>query len=124
MKAALTVLGLICALTVPGIAAAEERIDHYDAREAASLEEAVANFSTYNDRLAGILDKGDLSDSDLESVHELTYTLENALERIREDLDDLAETLEALHVVSEEHDAAATRRHGADYLKAARTVIP
>lgn len=103
---------------------AEERVDHYAAREPATLQDAVTDFSEFNEKVAAVLARPELGSTDFEEVHELTYTLENALAKIRGELNDLADTLEALHLASEEHKVEATRTHGTAYLKAARTLVP
>ncbi|WP_142894849.1 DUF6746 family protein [Denitrobaculum tricleocarpae] len=113
----------LCAVTA-GRGHAEERVDHYAAREPANLQEAVMDFSAFNEKVAAVLARSELGSNDFEEIHELTYTLENALARIRGDLKDLADTLEALHLASEEHQSEATRAHGTAYLKTARTVVP
>lgn len=103
---------------------ASDRVQHYEAKSAATLEEAVAHFAEYNAELASVLERKTLEAADLEAVHEITYTLENALERMRQDMAELADTLEALHLASEDHDEAATREQGAAYLASARTLVP
>ena len=101
----------------------EERVEHYKGLPAETLDDAVTNFSEHNTRLASVLEKSELTGEDLQTVHELTYTLENALEKINADLTALAETLEALHVASETDDPEGTKTHGAAYLKTAQTII-
>jgi len=103
---------------------ASDRVQHYEAKSAATLAEAVANFAEYNDELAAVLERETLEAKDLEAIHEITYTLENALERMRQDMAGLADTLEALHLASEDHDEAAAREQGAAYLASARTLVP
>lgn len=122
-KSAVAIVASVFVLA-SGAAVAGERVDHYGAKEAATLEEAVANFAEYNAKLSAVLEKSELESADLETIHELTYTLETALAKIRDDLGSLAETLEALHLASEAHQTPATRNHGAAYLKTAETVIP
>jgi hypothetical protein len=117
-------LALIIGLAGPGAALATEGAVHYEGEPAETLEQAVANFSEYNARLSAVLEKGELTAEDMETVHELTYTLENALQTIDQELAELAETLEAMHLASESQDAGSTSQHGADYLNTARTVIP
>ena len=124
-------LALAAALTVPlalgagpALAHGDERVDHYEAREAATLQEAVANFSEYNTKLAEVLARSELGASDFEEVHELTYTLENALAKIRDDLSGLADTLEALHLASEDHTLEETLAYGEAYLETAQTLVP
>lgn len=105
-------------------AAADDPIAHFKGKPAETLAEAVANFSEYNARLAEILEAQELTALDLGAIHELTYTLEIALEKINEELAELADTLEELHVASETADYDGARSHGAAYLETARTVIP
>lgn len=124
-------LALAAALTVPlalgagpALAHGDERVDHYEARESATLQEAIANFSEYNTKLAEVLARSELGASDFEEVHELTYTLENALAKIRDDLGGLADTLEALHLASEDHTLEETLAYGEAYLETAQTLVP
>lgn len=57
-------------------------------------------------------------------IHELTYTLENALEKIDREMQTLTKTLEALHVASETADFGGTRSQGEAYLATARKLVP
>jgi uncharacterized protein (DUF342 family) len=109
-------------LAVAGGAVAEDRPSHFKGQAAPDLNTAVANFSEYNNRLEKIL-AGELTDADLATVHELTYTLENALEKINIDLEELAEILEKVHIASETANRDALKEAGPVYLSTARTVI-
>lgn len=109
-------------LTVAGGAIAEERPSHFRGLAAPDLNTAVANFSEYNNRLEKVL-ASELTDADLATVHELTYTLENALEKINIDLEELAEILERVHIASETANRDALKEAGPVYLSTARTVI-
>lgn len=102
---------------------ADERPEHFEGKPAETLDQAVANFSEANGKLAAILEEDDLGQQDLHEVHRLTYTLENALEKIREDLDDLAEVLEEIHLASETIDTETVRTRGDEYLETARRVV-
>lgn len=117
MGSALSVLLLL------GMVASAERADHFKGLPAETLEAAVKNFSEYNKKLEAVLDKGTLTAADLATIHELTYTLENALEKINEDFTALAETLEAVHVASESADSATVMTRGREYLSVSRQVI-
>lgn len=121
-KMTLFVAGLL-ASGLSTVAQAEERPSHFKGKPAETLEQAVANFSEYNGKLAELLVKETLSPHDLYQVHELTYTLENALEAINAEFIELARTLEAIHVASESGDAKKTKEEGARYLDTARQVI-
>lgn len=103
---------------------ADERIDHFEGKSSETLEEAVKNFSEYNKKLASILEKEELTNQDMVKIHQLTYTLENALGKINKNLDELAETLEELHLASEKVDSNKVKNKGTSYLNTARTVIP
>lgn len=102
---------------------ADDRPDHYQGKPADTLEQAVANFSEYNKKLAQILAKKELVAADMHQVHELTYTLENALEKIRDELDDLEDVLEEVHQASESADIAKVKQYGQIYLDTSRKVI-
>lgn len=97
-----------------------ERLDHYEGKSSETLEQALANFSEYNAKLAAIMEKPELTPVDLNEIHQLTYTLENALEKINTDLAELAETLEALHQASETGNVRGTRESGKQYIKDAK----
>ncbi|WP_242634399.1 DUF6746 family protein [Marinobacter salicampi] len=121
-------LALICSLGVSTLALspltfAEERPDHFEGKKATTLEQAVANFMEYNEKLANITGKESLSDQNMHEVHQMTYTLENALEKIRNELGGLADVLEEVHIASESNDPATVTASGATYLETAGKVI-
>lgn len=109
------------ALTFPVSSLAEE-VEHYEGEKSATLKEAVANFSEYNEKLEEILD-GELTPEAMNEIHQITYTLENALGKINEEIDGLAVTLEEIHLASESADTNAVASNGKDYLETSRTVI-
>ncbi|CAE6516423.1 hypothetical protein C8R30_10724 [Nitrosomonas nitrosa] len=123
MKKITFLITSLFALSFSAMIQAEERPDHFKGKPSETLEQAVANFSEYNGKLADLLAKDALSLQDLHQVHELTYTLENALEKLNAELTELANTLEAVHVASENGDAKTTKEQGARYLDTARKVI-
>ncbi len=104
-------------------ALASERPEHFEGKPAETLEQAVTNFSEANQELATLLAEEDLDARQLHEVHKLTYTLENALERIREDLEGLAETLEEVHLASETTDSETVKAKGREYLETARKLV-
>lgn len=113
----------LIALALIQPAMADERPDHFEGQQAATLEQALANFSEYNDKLDALLAQETLSAAELGRIHELTYTLENALEKIRHELAGLAETLEQIHVASETADAETVKSRGRIYLDTATKVV-
>jgi hypothetical protein len=77
----------------------------------------------YNKKLSAILAKRDLAPEDMVKIHELTYTLENALDKIRAETAALAQTLEEVHVASERQDAKTVKARGQSYLRTAREIV-
>lgn len=115
---------LVLMLGLLPLAMASERPDHFEGEPARTLEEALDNFSTYNARLAEIIAADRLDARAVAEVHQLTYTLENALEKIREELAELAEVLEEVHVASEHNDGETVQARGRVYLDTARAIWP
>jgi len=102
---------------------ADERVEHFKGKSAETLAEAVENFSTYNDKLAAIVEQESISPQDMLEVHRLTYTLENALGKLREEMKALAETLETVHLASERAQPDTVRSAGRNYLETARKIV-
>ena len=103
-------------------AAGQEGIDHYAGEKPDSIVQAFEYFAEYNEKVAAVLATEELDIDDLAAIHEMTYTLENSLEKIRQELDTLADTLEALHVASETADLQGTRSLGEAYLEQASVI--
>lgn len=101
---------------------ASERPDHYQAKASDTLAQAVANFSTYNQKLQRLLDS-ELTPERMVEIHEITYTLEVALERIHTETGKLKDTLEEVHIASEQMNSATVKAQGTAYLTAATTIV-
>ncbi|MDY7116493.1 DUF6746 family protein [Halomonas sp. SSL-5] len=99
-----------------------ERPDHFAGESAETLDQAVTHFTETNRKLAELLAQDELSNADLGTIHELTYTLENALAKIDEELDTMAVDLEEVHLGSETLEHERVRTHGDAYLEAAQTL--
>ena len=104
----LTTLAVTLLLFLSTAAAAEDRPDHYKGEPVETLEQAVQNFSEYNRKLEVLLEKEKLSAAEMATVHQLTYTLENALNKINAEVVKLSETLEDVHKASDPVDADTT----------------
>lgn len=102
------------------VAAQDERPAHYSGEPADSMPQALANLAGYNARLQALLAEDEV---DLHTVHELTYTLENALQRIQADVAGAAEALEEVHLASEAADAETVKARGRVYLEATAPLI-
>ena len=122
MKQCLTAALLATACLLTSIAQADERPDHFKGKAADTLEQAVANFSEYNQKLNTLL-QAELTPLAMAEIHQLTYTLEVALEKIHSETGKLKDTLEEVHIASEHMDVAAAKRSGDAYIKAAQTLV-
>jgi len=122
MKSLLSAVILGSALLVPAVAQADERPDHYKGKSSDTLQQAVANFSEYNQKLKTVL-AGELTPLAMAEIHELTYTIEVALEKIHTETGKLKDVLEEVHVASEHMDTATAKARGDAYIKAAQTLV-
>lgn len=113
---------LTCAAFAFGANAHASDVEHFKGKPSDTLEQAVSNFSEYNNKLEKVL-AGDMTPEAMNEVHELTYTLENALGKISEELREVADVLEEVHVASEHADGNAVKKHGQKYLEVSREVI-
>ena len=128
MKKFLTVLTIsMLSAGVSSYAMAETAVDtkamSQEARDAhykASIATADEAFKAIDEKVAeinGILEnEGELEFLELESIHEISYTLEAAVDKLRDEkaadvakLDVLDEAVQAIHFASEEQQEAQTR---------------
>jgi hypothetical protein len=115
-------VGTLLALSLPSIAQADERPDHFKGEASPTLDAAMTNLGEYNSQLAAILAKDTLGPEDTARIHELTYTLENALAKIKSEVEDLEETLEDVHVASERYEVEVVKTQGRKYLDGAENL--
>lgn len=116
MKHSFSALIMAATLAFTTHSFAEERVDHFKGLASPDLPTAIKNFSEYNDLLAKQLD-GELTPQALADIHELTYTLEVALEKINEEVAALADTLEEVHVASETAAPEKLAEEGKKYMQ-------
>lgn len=116
MKSTLSTLAMAAALAFSSHSLATERTEHFKGLPSPDLATAVKNFSEYNDLLAKQLD-GELTPQALAEIHQLTYTLEVALEKISDEVKALADTLEEVHVASETAAPEKLAQEGRHYLQ-------
>lgn len=122
MKKILAVTGLTLGLVFTSLSQADERPQHFKGLPSPDLATALVNFAEYNQKLEAKL-AGKLTDNDLAEIHQLTYTLENALGKISQELSELADTLEEVHVASETFDLERLTQNGATYLEVSKTLL-
>lgn len=110
-------LALVTVIFLSQLSVANERPDHFEGKPSPSLEVALAHLTEYNQKLAELIAQETLSPGDLQQVHQLTYTLENALEKLGVERERLAELLEQVHKASEHADSQTVQSSGREYLK-------
>lgn len=123
MKKTLSLVS-VALLMAAGTAQADDRPAHFKGEAAPSWEVAVTNLTEYNQRLAELVNKDKLTAEDLGQVHQLTYTLENALERMEDEIDEIGETLEKVHVASETNEPDTVKKEGEKYLTDVKNILP
>ncbi|WP_347330386.1 DUF6746 family protein [Marinimicrobium locisalis] len=118
-KRPLMMLPLLAALACS--VQAEDRLEHYQGKPADTLEQAVANFTEGNRELRKLLE-GEVTSADLARVHELSYTLENALGKMNKEMKVLAVLLEQVHLASETAKTETVQGSGRAYFEIAETL--
>lgn len=118
-------LTLACTLALAMPVLAEDRPGHFQGKPAETVEEALAILHEQNPRLEALVERDTLTSQEVVvEVHQLTYTLENALEVLADEHERVAELLEEVHVASEANDAATVKRSGREYLERLQKLIP
>lgn len=95
---------------------ADENYNHFPSMSSPDLKTALCNLSSYNQRLMAIKAKDELTAVDMVKIHELTYTLENAIQRMQQELTTIAADLEEVHLASERMDKQAIAQYGKRYM--------
>ena len=101
----------------------DKRPSHFEGEPSKSAEQALQHLQTYNTRIRELLAKPSLSEADSLEIHESTYTLEKALQRLKADLEKLQEVLEKLHLSSENYQQAEVRKYGPEYLALSKKIF-
>ncbi len=115
MKHVFTTLALAACVSFSTYSLASERVEHFKGLPAPDLSTAVKNLSEYSDLLEKQL-SAEITSNTLGEVHVLTYTLEIALEKINQELAQLADTLEEVHIASETNEPQAMADKGKEFL--------
>lgn len=101
---------------------ASDRPAHFKGEAVANTQQALATLAEANAKLTTIL-AGELNPTTMTEVHQLTYTLENALALIPAADDEIKEVLEEVHLGSETMDADRVRNNGEYYLQLAKKLV-
>lgn len=121
MNRVLTLFG--CFLLLSSSTYASEQYRHFPSIDAPTTSVALCNLASYNKKLQAVVNKDTLTAEDMVKVHELTYTLENAVIKLQKDLDAIAINLEKVHKASEVLDRAVINDSGKQYLAAIQLIV-
>ncbi len=93
---------VISALTILSISANSHAgdVDHFKGKASPDLQSALCNLQKYDAVLKAMTSKP-LTANDMAEIHQLTYTLEVAVQRVQAELAVAAEDLEKVHKSSE-----------------------
>ena len=122
MKRTSFVIALLLTVAT-GAASADEKIQHFPALQAPDVGTAFCNLRAYNEKLKEVTKSDKMSAEELVKVHELTYTLENALARLNETVEEAAEDLEKVHKASEVLDQKTVKASGQTYLALVEAIL-
>ena len=111
---------ILGSLISSGVVLADEqnRLDHFEGASSENLTQALENLTEGNQQLIQLLNAETLSNEQMGEIHMLTYTLENALQRIDQEVETMAVSLEEVHLGSETLDQERVATNAADYLEA------
>lgn len=101
----------------------DERYQHFSGQPSKTLEQALFNLANYNAKMADIMAKDELTPSDMATIHQLSYTLENALQKLDDEVDTLQEVLEEVHLASESLDYDTVKKKGKLYLDTTAKIV-
>lgn len=99
-------------------AAAEERVTHYAVETPKSTEAALKLLQDKTEEIGALMANATLDGNHMETIHEKTYSLEAAVDKLRAEnhaasataLDAADEAVQALHYASENHEQGESRK--------------
>jgi hypothetical protein len=101
----------------------QNRYEHFSGQPAKNLDQALFNLKNFNAKMAEIMAKDELTPQDMATIHQLSYTLENALQRLDEEVDTMQEVLEEVHLASESMDYETVQKQGKVYLESTGKIV-
>jgi len=97
---------------------------HFKGEEINDLPKAVQIFSEQNKKFSAIIEKGSIELKEMGVIHQMTYSMENALKKIKKEVAEMEELLEEVHEASEHGENQKVIDDGKKYLEKAQTLIP
>lgn len=91
-------------------------VDHFKGAASPDLQSALCNLQKFDKKMAKLVGKKKMEMEDLAEIHELTYTLEVAVQRVQSEMNVVAEELEKAHKGSEVLAEAKVKKAAKEYL--------
>ena len=99
-----------------------EQLETTEGQPIETLKQAVDALALNNDLLEVLLDKPELTDSDLAIMQRLTETIENALHKVDEEVDIMIEQVLEVRAGADGQEQERIRESGQDYLERIKTL--
>lgn len=116
-----TISAIILAAATVTVAHATD-VKHFKGEKPETMAEAIAIIEKYNAQLEGRI-QYELTPYTMAEIHQMTYSLENALEFIDDHLDQTQENLEKVHIASETNDTETVQKKGKEYLQGTKELL-
>jgi hypothetical protein len=99
-----------------GEAVEADRISHYEGQSFATKDQAISGLQDNNVKVKALLDSADFGVIEMEDIHQISYTLETAIDKLiadksaaTEKLEAVDEAVQAIHHASENHEEEKLR---------------
>lgn len=116
-----TISAIILAAATVTVAHATD-VKHFKGEKPETMAEAIAIIEKYNAQLEGRI-QYDLTPYTMAEIHQMSYSLENALQFIEEHLKKTQENLEEVHIASETNDTETVQKKGKEYLQGTKELF-
>lgn len=116
-----TISAIILAAATVTVAHATD-VKHFKGEKPETMAEAIAIIEKYNAQLEGRI-QYELTPYTMAEIHQMSYSLENALQFIEEHLKKTQENLEEVHIASETNDTETVQKKGKEYLQGTKELL-
>lgn len=91
-------------------------VDHFKGQPSTDLKSALCNLQKFDKKLKVVTKQTPITASDMAKIHQLTYTLEVAIQKVQQELEIAAEELEKVHKGSESMNSQQVKTAAEKYL--------
>ena len=91
-------------------------VDHYKGKPSPNLQSALCHLQSHDTDLQAMVSNETMKVEDLAKLHQMTYTMEVALQKVQEELVKAAESLEKVHKASEVLAGDKVKSAASEYL--------